>query len=652
MTSSHGKRKRFVPLARCSTASQIDTSLTDQLNSMAVAADERGIELLDPHLMPGQSGSLRRNLEKALDAIIARKVGGEPIDGIMVYDLSRFGRSGPYHFGHLMIRLEDAGLELQEVVDHVDNADFARMFRLLKSDMAHRQARYAAENSARGSRSSLEEQRRAYCSRPPYGIDAKIIAPDGQAKYVRRELGKDRRVKLDPATGEVMQVFKKGQYCKKDKMDRVILIPGEEGRQEIVRRIFREYFLEKQGSHQIAKGLNDEHVPGPEGGRWSSSQIMATLKKPIYTGYGLAGFYGFGIYYLQNDKRPKPLEGNDGYEVRQIRPREDWLKIEYDQLVEYLPEDVRVRAIEFQEKYLDSVAEGHVRSSTPRDVEPIDDSRRCSSLLGGILMEKETGKPMRGDSVKGTKYRYYRLANGCSHPSTDTKHLWQRLPMGPIDRAVLEEIEAIICGVEDLRPAIIAEIQRQDEARRGTRAEVDRLNKELAAIERQVDALIDQLGGDFGEKAEAKLNSAAARKKEIGARLAEIDAGPQLSDDQVEQMTDEIIANLSSLIDELAGNKDASLRLMAETFVSKAVAEMKTREVDIEIAIPARMFRAADKVGLTPSRGPQSLRQTNKWAAMPLASVTVDLSRRCDKDCHESFEPSGCDDCRRQRKAA
>lgn len=652
MTSSHGKRKRFVPLARCSTASQIDTSLTDQLNSMAVAAEERGIELLDPHLMPGQSGSLRRNLEKAIEAIIARKVGGEPFDGIMVYDLSRFGRSGPYHFGHLMIKLEDAGLELQEVVDHVDNADFARMFRLLKSDMAHRQARYAAENSARGSRSSLEDRRRAYCSQPPYGIDAKIIAPDGQVRYIRRELNDGSRVKLDPTTGEIMQVFKEGQYCKKDKMDRVILVPGEEGRQQIVRRIFREYFLGKRGTHLIARGLNDEGIPAAKGGLWYSGQILATLRRTIYTGYGLAGFYGLGIYYLQNDQRPKALQGNDGYEVRQIRPREDWLRIEYDQLVEYLPEDVRVRAIEYQEKYLDSVADGRVRTSITHVAKPIDDSRRCSSLLGGILIEKETGASLRADNVKGTKYKYYRLSTGRDTPSTKTKHLWQRLPRGPIDRAVLEEIETLLCGAGDLRSEFIAEIQRQDAARGGTRSEVDCLNKELRAIERKVDALIDRLGGDFAEQVKAKLDQAAARKNEILARLNEIDSGPQLSIDQIERMADEIIENLSSFIDELAANKDASLRLMAETFVSKAVADMRTREIEIEIAIPASMIGAANKVGLTPGMGTPSVRQTNKWAAMLLTSVTVDLSKRCDKDCHESFEPSGCDDCRRQQRAA
>ena len=117
-------------------------------------------------------------------------------------------------------------------------------------------------------------------------------------------------------------------------------------------------------------------------------------------------------------------------------------------------------------------------------------------------------------------------------------------------------------------------------------------------------------------------------------------------------MADEIIENLSSFIDELATNKDASLRLMAETFVSKAVADMRTREVEIEIAIPASMIGAADKVGLTPGMGTPSVRRTNKWAAMPFACVTIDLSKRCDGDCHEPFEPSGCDGCRRQRRAA
>ncbi|MBL4698818.1 MAG: recombinase family protein [Phycisphaerales bacterium] len=168
------KKLRAVPLIRCSTYEQADTSIADQLKSIKAKADELGVELLRAHEMAGISGSIQANVENAIQAIIDRKMNGEPIDAIMVFDLSRLGRSGSYHFGKIMTMMQDAGIILIEAIDDLGDSEFAPMFHMIKAETNHRQAKSNAMNSARGSRTSLEDGRRTFAPAPRMGSTESI----------------------------------------------------------------------------------------------------------------------------------------------------------------------------------------------------------------------------------------------------------------------------------------------------------------------------------------------------------------------------------------------------------------------------------------------------------------------------------------------
>ena len=114
--------KRAVPMPRCSTMEQADTSIDDQMNSMEYFAEEYDMELADALQLVGKSGSIKANLEAAMDEIIARKRSGERIDVVLFYDQSRFGRSGPLHFGALADRLLDEGIEIAETDAFMEDA--------------------------------------------------------------------------------------------------------------------------------------------------------------------------------------------------------------------------------------------------------------------------------------------------------------------------------------------------------------------------------------------------------------------------------------------------------------------------------------------------------------------------------------------------
>ena len=645
------KKQRAVPLIRCSTLAQADTSIDDQLKSIRAYAEERNIQLLKAHELPGVSGSIRANIEKAVNAIIQRKDSGEPIDAIVVYDLSQFTRSGPYHFGKLMTILEDAGIKLIETVDDLGDSDMAPIFRVLKAEAAHRQAMSNADHSARGSRTSLEDGRRTYCSRQSYGIDRLYVNADKRPLYIMRDLGHGIRIRMDPKTFEELHRYPKGMKFKKDKMDRVVLIPGDPERQAIVHRIFQEYFLQLRGGHLIAKSLNDQGIPSPDGGQWHSVQIRAMLKTTAYLGYGYANFQASGIFVMQQKSSPKRLKDNNGKVLYQIRPMKDWYRVECERFVEYLPKDIRDLAAAHQKKYFERYANGHVPKSANNVKKSGNSDRRKKYLLAGILKERTTGCDMRCSTAKGGKHNYYRLSNSQPKPTSDNMFLSRTLPVPPIDSFVLEEIERLLCGHEDLRSLLIDEIKNQDRDREGTQDEARQLNKELSTINRKVEMLLDQLGGDFSDQVKKKIQKATLRKREIDDRLVEIDLGPRLGDADIEKMTDLILSDMRNMLDGLAKDHDPALRQLCETLIDHATADLKKREVSFNLAIPAAMLTQRD-VCPRDNQGPPYIQQTNKWRSIPICAVTLVLPRKCQGDCWDAFKPKGCSDCRRKRKAA
>ncbi len=134
-------------------------------------------------------------------------------------------------------------------------------------------------------------------------------------------------------------------------------------------------------------------------------------------------------------------------------------------------------------------------------------------------------------------------------------------------------------------------------------------------------------------------------------KLAGINSGPALTNDEVAAIADGIIADLSAMLKDLASQGEPALRKLAETLICSAIARLDVNEVDFEFAIPADLIQHRN-VRLAACNGPAPCRQAYKWRPIPLDAVTVEVPKRCSGDCWDPFEPKGCDDCRRQPKAA
>lgn len=634
--------KRAVPMPRCSTMEQAETSIDDQMNSIEYFAAEYDMELAEPLRLVGKSGSIKANLESAIDEIIARKRAGERIDVVVIYDQSRFGRSGPLHFGALADRLLDAGIEIAETDAFMEDANNANMVRMLKSMIAQQTARGIADNSSRGSQQALREGRRSHSSKGAYGIDRLYMTEDDEPICIIRLLADGTRLNLDPKTKEVRLRYEPSKMgFKKEKKDKVTLIPGDPEHQAVVVRIFSMGYEEGLAGTRIASILNNEGIPSPNGKRWSKPVIDAMLVNETYCGVGYANRYSSALYFNQAEGRPEPLPKEQGRRIRGIRPEASWFTVAYPELCEYLPEHLWRAAMKAQAEHREKIKTGKIQ-------DPDRKNGRLTHLLSDILVEPTTGESLMAKR-SGDRIYYWLNQSNELYPKGSPLRNW--LPSGPLHRVVLEEMEALICSLPDLRERIVQEISDQDRERRGGSGEADQLLAQLDKLKARLKSQVRRLGGDDDDIVNDAIDETTKQIRLTEDKLAGINSGPALTGEEVAAIADGIIADLSAMLRDLASEGDPALRKLAETLISSATARLDANEVDFEFAIPADLIQRRN-VRLAARNGSASCRQAYKWRPIPLDAVTVELPGRCSGECWEPYIPKGCDNCRRQPKAA
>ena len=634
--------KRAVPMPRCSTMEQADTSIDDQLNSMEYFGKEYGMELAEPLRLVGKSGSVKANLEAAVDEVIARKRAGERIDVVLIYDQSRFGRSGPLHFGALADRLLDESIEIAETDAFMEDANNANMVRMMKAMIAQQTVRSIADNSARGSQQSLREGRRSHATKGAYGIDRLYTTDGDEPICIIRLLADGTRLNLDPETSEVRLRYEpRKQGFKKDKRDKVTLVPGDPEHHAVVVRIFSMRHDEGLAGTRIACVLNDEGIPSPTGKRWTKAVIDGLLFNETYCGFGYANRYSSALYFNQSEGRPEPLPRELGRRIRGIRPEESWFVIEYPQLRDYLPEHLSRAAMAAQAEHRDKIKAGKIKDPARRN------GRRIH-LLSDILFEPTTGQRLIAKRSGGRIY--YGLSKGTElYPKESPLRKW--FPSGPLHRAALEEIESFICSLPGLRDRIINEIEKQDKERRGGSGEADQLTANLHTLKARLKSQIRRLGSTDDDIVNDAIDETTRQIRVIEDKLAGMNAGPALTDKEIAATADGIIADLSSMLRAAADEGDPALRKLTETMISSATARLDANEVDFEFAIPADLIQRRN-VRLAARNGPAPCRQAYKWRPIPLGVVNIELPGRCNKECWKPYAPKGCENCRRQRRVA
>ncbi|MCC5821651.1 MAG: recombinase family protein [Phycisphaerales bacterium] len=642
MESPRQQGRRIKPIIRCSTNEQSERSPDDQLAIIRSWAESRGDIVLDAVRMEGRSGSLRSNMDWAVDQVIAADRAGERVDAAVVYDQSRMGRIGGFAFGAHKQRLEDAGIGYIAIDCPIEgpHADFIQF---ANAEAARAHAISIAASSARSSQISLERGLRGHSTQAPYGLDRLYLNAKGEELFAIRKLADGTSLRLDPRTGAELERYPKGvRPYRKGGLETATLCPGADELREVVIAIYRMRHEQDWRGARIARELNDWGIPSPRGRHWMQDVVNSILVNEVYTGFAYAHRYTDGIYFRHKEKAPERVSGPGGRKVRGLRPRDEWFRVDYPRLAEYLPPDLREAAMEWQEAYWERYKDGHIKSP--------ERGQRPQHPLSGIMVESTTGAPM-SCTRSGRHARLYYFLNGRHRHSSEKTVLRRRLPSAPIHRAIAEQIEMLICDDGSLRDMLRAEIRRQEQERRAADGEAESLRARYEKLGRKLASQIDLLGEDDDTLMRDKIEQTKAQRRAVQERLAEIDEGPRLTAAETDKLVEGLVADLQDELAAFAEAGDPAFRRLTETLISSAMADLEKGEVAIEFAVPASMIERR-VMGMGRPCGPKALTHTHKWRPLVAGRLTVFLPKRCGKGCWKPFVPQGCDECRRQRRAA
>lgn len=607
------KGRNYVALVRCSSKGQIDTSLDAQAVLIEQYGREHGMTCVGTVELPGVTGSLP-SIRTDIDEVIARKREHDDFDVLVLHDASRFTRAGVDHGMKLLFDLRRADIQTVFVTNKVPDGPMGDIMLSLLFYAANDQARSIAQGATRGAVMSIAERRRAYCLRPPYGVDRMYVDESGTPKFIIRAEPDGTQTKLTPDGNTVLERFGRNQasatlnHYIKQKSERIVLVPGDPQRVAVVREVFRQYFIEGWGYNRIARMLNDRGTPSPTGKLWSQQIVRTILLNPIYRGEGLTNLRSVGMYFERGKDRPLEVEqSNDltdgGKPRRRIRDRQHWLTVPEERLADLLDPATAAAACAKQHAYFDRLAS---REAQPRN----RDRHRQSAFLLKDILTVAGGLKMTGKRQgRHGEYRYYSVSRAVNVPRTSDQRLRRLIPAEPLETAVLGFLRHLLLATPDLE----ARVGRVVEGRAAARWAGDRqranLETEKATLQRKLGIMIDELDEVGREVLRDKLRQAQARLRQIDKEIAAASATDEQSRDPAE-IAARVMEQLRAVGQRLGGLPPHATRNVLRAMIARLEYDVETDEVELELALPA-------------------------WAGFEIAAMGLDASATC-KPCIET----------------
>ncbi len=282
----------------------------------------------------------------------------------------------------------------------------------------------------------------------------------------------------------------------------------DEAEANVVRRILRDY-VAGISPRVIAKTLNEEGVPGPEGRLWNDTTIHGHAKR----GTGILNnelYIGRLIWNrLRYLKDP-----STGKRVSRLNPESEWivkgvpeLRIVDDELWQA----VKARQAATSAKYA-NVAEGiHKHHRKNR----LNGTHRPRTLLSGLVFCGCCGGPY---SIRGSD----RFA--CStHGTKGTCSNSRTIPREELERRVLAGLKERMMTPEVAAEAMRAYAEETNRLNRERRANGDVWKAELVKVEKQIRGIIEAIkAGMFHPSMKGEMDALEARKAELTEQLADI----------------------------------------------------------------------------------------------------------------------------------
>ncbi len=597
--------KKYANLLRCSTLDQADTSPEQQKQGNDHAASEALMVGVGDIYGEGVSASKafgRADIQEVLD-LHART----PFDYLLVYDYSRFSRSGIGLTAELEGELLDHGIEVLSVNDPLpedkDDADLIKSVRHYQNQKA---ARVTALAASRGLISSLKQGKRPASGMTPFGLDREYLGPDGVPRTITRWDG-DEQLVLDPVTKEVRSRRRKpprrkpGEKRKKQggwnsyrrqPDETVRLIPGDQKRIETVIWMFEQYDLHKKGYDWICQELNRRGTGSPFGGRWCVTAVKRVLHQPAYFGIEIRNRQSNALHYELTDEGPRPVEvdqrklkreGKKHVPIRN-RPRRDWTIGEIPQLKEFLPEPVRSIA---KKRVLDNLD----KTAKNRDThgEALKRNRNSPYLLAGHLREKTSGHTMRGQTTKRNNksgpvtYRYY--FDGSTHVYAQRGVQARRIRAEALEAEVAGAVANVLVQIPDLAERVRHHVREAASRRSSGPNDRDRLEAERDEVEEQF--LLASQRKPAAQRAIAGQMAAWERRLEaIDAELSCQDEAEAAAELDPEAAASHVLSRLAAFRENPQKLPMAEAKEFFKAVVKAPIIDVRAMELTFEVVIP------------------------------------------------------------------
>lgn len=263
-------------------------STENQLDVIRNYATARGLTILRVFEDSGRSG-LRLEGREALQSLMAEvKSGRAAFKAILVYDVSRWGRfQDADEGGYYEHECSRAGIRVHYCGEQFEN-DGSIGSNLLKTVKRVMAGEYSRELSVKvfAGQCRLVELGFRQGGAPGYGLRRELIDEHGAPKG---ELARGDRKSLQT--------------------DRVVLVPGPEHEQDMVRRVYRQFVEQGRSEWEIAGLLNAEGLVTDLERPWTRASVHQVLTNEKYIGNNVYNKVSFKL--KQN---------------RVVNPRDMWIR--------------------------------------------------------------------------------------------------------------------------------------------------------------------------------------------------------------------------------------------------------------------------------------------------------------------------------------
>ncbi|MDR0808276.1 MAG: recombinase family protein [Gemmobacter sp.] len=265
-------------------------STQNQAQTIREYAERRGIEIIKTYSDDAKSGLIIGGRDALQQMIADVESGAAGFSVILVYDVTRWGRfQDPDEAAYYEYRCRKASMQVAYCAEQFEN-DGSPTSTIVKGVKRAMAGEYSRE------------------------LSVKIFA--GQCPLIElgfRQGGPAgfglRRILLDER-GEVKAELKRGEQ-KSLQTDRVILVPGPEHEQDVVRRMYRMFVEDGRSEREIADALNADGLRIDLGRPWTRATVHQVLTNEKYIGNNVFNKISFKLK-----------------QRRVVNPREMWIRAE------------------------------------------------------------------------------------------------------------------------------------------------------------------------------------------------------------------------------------------------------------------------------------------------------------------------------------